>query len=78
DVFLSVSFALCWSIIILKFRYFASPQARYSSGMLILIAFFGVSGTLEIPNELRIAFRLLVLSAGWACISLCVSQNSTK
>lgn len=78
DVFLSVSFAICWSVIIFKYRNFASPQARYSSGMLILIATFGVSGTLEIPNELLIALRLLVLSAGWACISLCISHDKRK
>jgi hypothetical protein len=75
DVFLSISFAICWSVIMFNFRNFGSPKARYASGMLILIATFGVSGTLGIPKELLIAFRLLVLSAGWASISLCVSHD---
>jgi hypothetical protein len=78
DVLLCVCLAVSWSITIFNFRNLVKPKARTASSLLMLFTLLGVSATLEISNELRIALRLVVLGIGLAVIGIASNLSASN
>ncbi|MFC4770189.1 hypothetical protein [Effusibacillus consociatus] len=74
DLLLAIYLFITWSTAIRfssNIKKLGNKKATVS--LLVLGAtFLGVSATLNIPSELRIALRLLVLSTGWAATVLTI------